>query len=106
MGDNMGKKRAVLVRGRCQQGQRERVREAFERHLAPRAQSNAAQQIVVWCADQADPDVFHLFEVYADEAAMDANARSEWFAIYMQEVAPLLAGQPEVSLAYPEWQKS
>lgn len=67
--------------------------------------ANAAQPIVVWCADNADPDSFFIWEIYADPAAMDANGRAPWFGQYLGEVSPLLEGQPEVTTATPMWSK-
>lgn len=98
-------KLAVMVEGRAQPGKREEVRQLFEAHLAPRALANAEQPIVVWCADNGDPDAFYLWEVYADASAMEANARAPWFGTYMAAVGPLLSGQPEVTTATPLWVK-
>lgn len=96
---------AVMVKGRAQPGKREEIRRLFESHLAPRALANVAQPIVVWCADNGDPDAFYLWEVYADPAVMEANGRAPWFGEYMAAVGPLLGDQPEVTTATPLWLK-
>ena len=98
-------KLAVMVRGRAQPGKRDDIRRLFEAHLAPRALANAQQPIVVWCADNRDPDAFYLWEVYDDPTAMEANDRAPWFGQYMVAVGPLLEGQPEVTTATPLWLK-
>ncbi len=96
---------AMVIRTKTQPGKRDEVRQLYEELLAPRAARNEAQEVVVWCADQHDPDAFILFEIYRDQAALGANAQSQWFADYMARVGPLLAGEPEVTMASPGWTK-
>ena len=55
-------KLAVLVKTRTQPGKRAEVRRLYEKHLAPRAPENQAQEVVVFCEDQNDPDAFYLYE--------------------------------------------
>ena len=40
-----------------------------------------------------------------DPAVPAENATSEFFAAYMAEAAPLLAGPPEVTMTTPLWTK-
>ena len=75
----------------------------YQQHLAPRAEANEEQEVVVWCDDAHDPDVFYLFEIYANQEAMGANAKASWFADYMMAAGPLLAGEPEVGMGVPSW---
>ena len=96
---------ATIVSGRVKAGKREELYALFQEHLAPRATKNPAQHVVVWVADESDPDVFHLFEVYRDRAAMDQNARADWFWAYMSAAGPLLDGQPTMKLGAPRWTK-
>jgi quinol monooxygenase YgiN len=96
---------ALLVKGRAQPGRRDEVRRLFEQHLAPRAQQNDVQEIVVWCADERDPDAFYLFEVYRDRSSAEANAQEPWFGEYVAAVDPFLVGQPEMIMATPQWRK-
>jgi quinol monooxygenase YgiN len=102
----MSSKVATIVSVKAGPGKREEVLALFKHHLAPRAASNSAQEVVVWVADATDPDTFHLFEVYTDAAAMEKNARADWFAAYMAQAGPLLAGMPEVKLGEPRWMKA
>lgn len=94
---------AMIITSTAVPGKRDELYELYREHLAPRAEANEAQEVVVWCADRQDPDRFHLFEIYRDEAAMGANAQSEWFAEYLQAAMPLLAGEPTVAMADPRW---
>lgn len=96
---------AMLVRTRARPGRRDEIEQLYREMLAPRAEENAGQEVVVWCADQHDPDTFYLFEIYRDADAMGMNAQAPWFAEYMQKVAPLLADEPEVGMATPKWSK-
>lgn len=98
-------KLVMLIKTKTQPGKREAVRQLYERLLAPRAQANNAQELVLWCADDTDPDTFYLVEIYSDHEAPQANAQAPWFWDYMKEVQPLLAGQPEMMLASPQWAK-
>jgi quinol monooxygenase YgiN len=98
-------KQAMIITTRTQPGQRDQVRRMYEEQLGPRAATNGAQELVMWCADDADPDVFHLIEVYRDADAAQANAQAPWFWEYLWAVGPLLDGQPEVRMATPVWSK-
>lgn len=94
---------ALIVTTTTKPGRRDEVRARYEELLAPRAEANDAQEVVVWCADQHDPDTFHLFEIYADAEALGASAQAPWFGEYMAAVGPLLAGEPTVRMADPVW---
>jgi len=96
---------AMIITSRSQPGKRDELFQLYREHLAPRAEENASQEVVVWAADQHDPDTFHLFEVYSDAAAMGENATADWFGAYMQAAGPLLAGEPRVVMAAPLWSK-
>ena len=93
------------IAGRTKPGRREDLLRLFETHLAPRALLNESQKLVVWAADEADDDRFLLFEIYADRAAAEANAKASWFMDYMAEAGPLLAGVPTMTSAVPRWAK-
>lgn len=49
--------------------------------------------------------MFYLFEIYRSAEAMQANSQQPWFFEYLGKVGPLLAGEPEVTLASPGWAK-
>ncbi|MDJ0925659.1 MAG: hypothetical protein QNJ77_13980 [Acidimicrobiia bacterium] len=96
-------KLAMIIKTRTQPGKRSEVAALYQEHLAPRAAGNPEQEIVVWCDDMHDPDVFYLFEIYSNQEAMGANAQAPWFADYMTAAGPLLAAEPEVGMAMPGW---
>lgn len=95
----------MIIKTKSQPGKRDELFELYTELLAPRAEDNPDQQVVVWCADQGDPDTFTLFELYRDVGAMGANAQASWFADYMAKAGPLLGGEPEVTMATPLWSK-
>ena len=96
-------KLAMIIKTKTQPGRRAAVAALYQEHMAPRAEANADQEVVVWCDDAHDPDTFYLFEIYASQEAMGANAQAPWFAEYMAAVGPLLAAEPEVMMATPAW---
>ena len=96
---------AMIIKTKAQPGKRDELFELYSELLAPRAEENGSQQVVAWCADQNDPETFFLFEIYEDPEAMGANAQASWFAEYMTKAGPLLAGEPEVAMATPQWTK-
>lgn len=96
---------ALIVKTKAQAGKRDELFDLYREMLAPRAEENDAQEVVVWSADQHDPDTFYLFEIYRDGEAMGANAAAPWFADYMAKAGPLLGGEPEVGMATPRWSK-
>lgn len=94
---------AVIITSTTQPGRRDDVFAMYEDHLAPRAVDNEDQLVVVWTDDQADADTFHLFELYANVDAFQANASAPFFAEYMAAAGPLLAAQPTIRMATPRW---
>jgi quinol monooxygenase YgiN len=94
---------AMVIMSKAAPGKRDELFELYRRYLAPRAEANPAQEVVVWCADQRDEDAFVLFELYRDPAALGENAQSDWFADYMAAATPLLAGEPQIVMASPRW---
>ena len=94
---------ALIVATTAAPGKRDELFGLYKELLAPRAEANDAQEVVVWCADQQDPDRFVLFEIYSDPEALGANAVAGWFADYMEKAMPLLAGEPVVTMADPLW---
>jgi quinol monooxygenase YgiN len=96
---------ALVLTVRTQPGRRAEFESAWERHLRDRAARNDAQQLYLFCRDQNDDDTLRLVEVYSDPDEMTRNASAPWFADYMAEVGPLLAGPPEMVVAEPVWTK-
>ena len=95
----------IIITGTTHPGMRDRVHEKFVEHLAARAEANPAQPVVVWAADDSDPDRFHLVEIYTDRAALEQNAQADWFGNYMTATFTLMASEPTVAMSSPRWTK-
>lgn len=98
-------KTVLILTVRTHPGRREELRGLWDRHLRPRAQEDAAQELYLYCDDANDPDTVHIVEAYGDPVAMRSNAAAPWFAEYMRAAAPLLAGPPAMVTAAPRWAK-
>ena len=95
----------LTIRGRAKAGKRDDLLRLFEKHLAPRAEKNASQRLVIWAADAEDGDAFSLIEIYDDPGAAAANANAPWFAEYAAATTPLLDGMPAMTTATARWVK-
>lgn len=68
--------------------------------------ANLSHLAYFYCFDHAEADVLRVFQLYADAAAADAFLENPAYRGYLGEVEPLLAGQPEVHPAKPQWSKA
>ena len=57
------------------------VLDALEK-LSPRSREEPGCRFYQAYRDPAEPRVFHIFEIYDDEAAVEAHGASEHFATY------------------------
>lgn len=98
-------KTALILTVRARPGRRDDLRAVWEEHLRPRAETDPAQELYLYCYDADDADTIRIVEVYGDPEAMGRNADAPWFAEYMRAAAPLIAGRPELVTAEPRWAK-
>jgi quinol monooxygenase YgiN len=98
-------KTAVIVTIRTKDGRREQLRSLWDAHLRQRVEASSAQEVYLVVEDAGDPNVLHLLEVYNDPSEMQRNATAPWFADYMKQVQPLLAGPPSMVTGSPVWTK-
>jgi quinol monooxygenase YgiN len=96
---------AVIISITTQPGHRGDLWRLWDSHLRARVQDSAAQEAYLVVEDAADSDVLHLVEIYNDPAEMQVNAAATWFAAYMREAGPLLAGTPLMRTGTPVWSK-
>lgn len=72
-------------------GQEDVVRDAIDK-LAPLSREEPGNVFYQAYQDAAEPSVFHLFEIYDDEAAYAAHGASEHFKQYaLEQAIPVLA---------------
>ena len=50
------------------------------------------------CRSRTDPDIFKLFEIYTDQAALDAHRTMPYFATIGAKLGSLLAAPPQVEV--------
>ena len=75
----------------AQPGQEAVVLDAIEK-LTPPSREEPGNRFYQAYQDPAEPGVFHLFEIYEDEAAYAAHGSSEHFATYGHgQAIPVLA---------------
>lgn len=96
---------ALFLTIKTQPGQRDALVALWDEHLKTRAADNADHVRYVFALDMMDPDTVHITEVYATQAAFEANSQAPWFGAYMAQVGPLLAGEPGFAMAQPYWIK-
>jgi quinol monooxygenase YgiN len=95
----------MMISVRAMPGQRDRVRGLWDGHLRQWVAASRAQEVYLVVEDADDPDLLHLVEVYNDPQEMQRNAQAPWFADYLQQVEPLLAGSPQMRTGRPVWGK-
>ncbi len=98
-------KAALFIKQRALPGKRDEVRRVCEKHLKPRVVANPAHEAYFYCFDDNDPDAICVFQQYADRVSSQEFLEAPWYATYVNEVSPLLAGQPEIIVATPVWAK-
>jgi quinol monooxygenase YgiN len=99
-------KAALLITHRTLPGKRDEVRQVWERHLMPNIARNPAHEAYFYCYDDNDPDVICAFQQYRDRVSPQDFVKAPWYAAYIEEVTPLIAGEPEVRAVTPVWAKS
>jgi quinol monooxygenase YgiN len=97
--------RLTLVRQKAKPGKRDEVRRVWEKYVRAYADGNTGFQSVFYCYDDKDPDAAIVVSLAADAAAQQEFAMQPWVADYQRETAPLLAAQPEVMTATPQYVK-
>ena len=77
----------------CEPGKEDVVRDAIEQ-LTPPSRAEEGNVFYQAYQDPAEPTVFRLFEIYADEDAYAAHGASEHFATYgLNQAIPVLTNR-------------
>jgi len=97
-------KPALFIRHTTRPGQREAVRRVWHKHMAPAIAANDGHEAYFYCFG-ADPDTICAFQQYRDRDAADAFLETPAYAAYLEEVTPLLSGEPEVTVLDVMWSK-
>lgn len=99
-------KTALFITHHVRPGQRDAVRDVWERRMAPAISANPDHEAYFYCLDPASPDAICAFQLYRSPEAAAAFVTTAAYLAYEQEVAPLLVGPPDVKPLVPIWSKT
>ena len=94
---------ALFITHKALPGKRDEVRRVWQKHLQPAIAGNPAHEAYFYCFDDDDPDTICVFQQYADRKSAQKFLKAACYAAYLDEVSPLLAGQPQVRSATAVW---
>ena len=94
-------KPAVIAKLTAQDGKREELVAAFGRMIDHVTANEPGTEVYVLHTDNADPNVAWFYELYTDQAALGAHSTSDTMKSVGRELAPLMAGRPEIIVLTP-----
>jgi quinol monooxygenase YgiN len=96
---------SVLAKLTCASGKRDEVAAAFDAML-DQVESEAGTELYVLHDDIGDPDVLWVYELYTDQASLDAHSASEaMMALFGALGGDLMGAPPELMLLTPRGAK-
>ena len=96
----------LFITHRTQPGQRDAVRDVWERYMRPAITENPAHVDYFYGFSADDADVIRVFQRYVDRDASQTFLAHPSYRAYLDEVTPLLEGPPEVSEVAVMWSKN
>ncbi|MHA1163997.1 MAG: putative quinol monooxygenase [Alphaproteobacteria bacterium] len=81
---------AVIVDFEAHAGKGDEVREVLQIQARNSLEKEPGCRQFDLCADPDDPHIFFLYEVYDDQAAIDAHGQTEHYAAFRERIDPLL----------------
>jgi quinol monooxygenase YgiN len=91
---------AVIAKLMAVEGKRDALVEAL-RGLVAGTQSEVGTLAYVLNTDTADADTVWFYELYTDQDALTAHSASDTMKSVGRELAPLMAGRPELHILTP-----
>jgi quinol monooxygenase YgiN len=91
---------AVIAKIPCQPGTRDQVVAGLQPMLEHVEGENGTLRYVL-LQDMADADVLWMYELYEDQASLDAHGASEAMKALGGAIGPHLAGRPELFFTTP-----
>lgn len=91
---------AVVVRMKAADGQRDALAGALQTALNTAAGEPGTIYYVLH-EDPADEQVLWMYEMYADQAALESHASSDAYKALGPAIRPFLAGRPELTFLKP-----
>jgi quinol monooxygenase YgiN len=96
----------LFITHRTRPGQRDAVRAVWERYMRPTIAENPGHVDYFYGYAADDADVIRVFQRYVDRDASRIFLSHPSYQAYLDAVAPLLEGPPEVSEATVMWSKN
>lgn len=81
---------AIIVDFEALSGKAEEVREVLQTQARNSLDKEPGCKHFDVCVDPDDPHRFHLYELYEDQAAVDAHAETEHYKAFRARLDPLL----------------
>jgi quinol monooxygenase YgiN len=89
-------KPALIAKITAAEGKRDDVIAVFRKAIDYVSASEPGTEVYVLHTDDRNADVVYFYELYADKDALSTHGGSDMMASVGKELAPLLAGRPEL----------
>ncbi|MCU1361001.1 MAG: hypothetical protein JWN99_2290 [Ilumatobacteraceae bacterium] len=100
MTDAQGSQVAVFAKLPAAPGKRDELAQAFRAAIAS-ADAEGGTTHYILHNDAKDPDVLWVYERYTDQAAFEAHSAAPGLRALGSQLAPLMAGRPELTMLEP-----
>ena len=87
----------VVAKLKVQSGKEQTFRQEAEKMIGYVKANEPGTQVYVLHQAAADPTEFMFYELYADQAALDAHGKSDAMKQFFGTVGGLLAGRPDIA---------
>jgi autoinducer 2-degrading protein len=81
---------AIIVDFVAEPGQGDAVRELLKTQAANSLEHEPGCRYFDLCGDPEDSERFMLYELYDDEAAVEAHRSTDYYAVFREKIDPLL----------------
>jgi quinol monooxygenase YgiN len=95
---------ALFIQHKTLPGKRDEVQRVWQKHMMPTIAANEGHTAYFYCFG-TDPDTICAFQVYRDQEIAGAFLKRAEYAAYLEEVEPLLTGEPAVTVLDVQWSK-
>ena len=95
---------ALFIQHRTLPGKRPDVQAVWRRHMMPAIAANDGHEAYFYCFG-TDPDAICAFQHYRNQDAAVAFLKTPAYAAYLEEVTPLLSGEPAITVLDVQWSK-
>jgi quinol monooxygenase YgiN len=95
---------ALFIQHKTLPGRRADVQRVWQKHMMPTIAANDGHTAYFYSFG-TDPDTICAFQVYRDQDAAGVFLKKPEYAAYLEEVEPLLTGDPVVTVLDVQWSK-